>query len=96
MSTTTLEASSSLHGDASGSAPVLTIGQKVEVQRDERRYPSRGTWPAYRGKIGTVVIADNLGEVGIVFGATRRRPDGSLHGDDSPSWFAAHELAVVR
>jgi len=38
------------------------VGDRVRIERDETRYPPRGTWPRFRGRRGTVV-ATNLGEL---------------------------------
>jgi hypothetical protein len=73
----------------------------VRIERDEARYPSKGTWPQFRGRIATVmaIIVDHkrahLTEYGVVFGKTRprRHPDGSLKGSEGIlTWFKAHEL----
>ena len=44
----------------------MNVGDRVRIQRDETRYPSKGTWPHFRDKTGTVVEF-NLGEVGVCF-----------------------------
>ena len=44
----------------------MKIGTQVIVQRDEKKYPSRGTWPRFRGKRGTVTGTSH-GEIGVVF-----------------------------
>lgn len=75
------------------------VGDRVRIERDEDTYPSKGTWPQFRGRTGTVVQI-NTDEYGVDFGTTRRRPDGSLHGDDVVTWFKVYEmtpaLAAVR
>jgi hypothetical protein len=79
----------------------MNIGDRVRIERDETRYPSKGTWPQFRGKTGTVVEINtdtkhpHLTEYGIVFGSTRRRPNGSLHGNGVTTWFKAYELAAL-
>ena len=65
----------------------MKIGTKVVVQRDEKKYLSRGTWPRFRGKKGTVT-GTSQGEIGVVFCADNaftpnRRAD---------AWFLRHEL----
>jgi ribosomal protein L21E len=45
----------------------MNIGDRVRIERDETRYPSKGTWPRFRGKTGTVVEI-NLGEYGVAIG----------------------------
>ncbi len=38
----------------------VTVGVRVRIERDETRYPSKGTWPEFRGCTGTVT-ARNTG-----------------------------------
>ena len=33
----------------------MNIGDRVKIERDETRFWSKGTWPQFRGKTGTVV-----------------------------------------
>lgn len=75
------------------------VGERVRIERDETRYPLRGTWPQFRGRAGTVVAINadrerpHLTEYGVVFGATRRRPNGSLAGSGTvTTWFKVHEI----
>jgi hypothetical protein len=80
---------------------VVAVGDRVRIERDEARYSSKGSWPQFRGKTGTVVEINedrkrpHLTEYGVSFGKTRRRPDGSLHGDDATTWFKRYELAAL-
>jgi hypothetical protein len=75
----------------------VNVGDRVRMERDETRYPSRGTWPQFRGRTGTVIEVNTdrrrprLTEYGVVFGATRSRPDGSLAGSGT-TWFKAYEM----
>jgi hypothetical protein len=68
------------------------VGRKVRIERDEKLYPSKGTWPKYRGLTGTVVGINvdterpHLTEYGVGFGKSRR----------AEAWFKAYELAPVR
>lgn len=58
-------------------------GTKVIVQRDETKYPPKGTWPWYRGKKGVVVT--NLihpSEYGVSF----------TGGDSADAYFKEYEL----
>jgi hypothetical protein len=79
----------------------VDVGDRVRIERDETCYPSKGTWPAFRGKIGTLVEVNEdkkrprLTEYRVAFGAVRRRPDGSLHGDDIVTWFKSHEISAL-
>jgi hypothetical protein len=51
------------------------MSTRVRIERDETRYRSKGNWPQFRGRTGTVVQA-NLGEYGVVFGKVTPRTDG--------------------
>lgn len=68
----------------------LTVGTRVRIERDESRYPSRGTWPQFRGKTGTLLEINRAGrgatEYGIGFGAARR----------TDAWFKAYELTRLN
>lgn len=83
----------------------LTIGTRVRVERDERLYPSKGTWPQFRGKTGTIVEINvdrerpHLTEFGVVFGGVKRRTDGrgsfSWSGHEPITWFKSYEISRV-
>jgi hypothetical protein len=57
------------------------VGDRVRIERDERRYSSRGTWPQFRGRIGAVVEINSdrrnaaLTEYGVSFGRVSARAD---------------------
>lgn len=82
--------------------PQPAVGARVRIGRDETRYPSRGTWPQFRGKAGTVVEINHdrkrphLTEYGVVFGRVSPRTDGRgafiRSGDEPVTWFKAYEL----
>lgn len=80
----------------------VKIGTRITVTRDETRWPSRGSWPRWRGRTGTVVSGTSLEgsacEYGVVFGAVAQHPDGKPHacGSDSPVYFLRHELSPRR
>ena len=59
-------------------------GDKVRVNRDETKHPSRGTWPRFRGKRG-VFVTRNGDEYGVSFNAD----------DEVDAWFKRYELEVV-
>jgi len=63
--------------------PTFNVGDEVVVERDETEYPSRGSWPRYRGRIGTVVVSENWGEIGVRFTKSH---------DESATWFKPYEL----
>jgi hypothetical protein len=69
----------------------LAVGDRVKVERDERLYPSKGTWQRYRDKTGTVVsINKAVGEYGVAWTAK------SDLGRQSPNaWFKLHELTRI-
>jgi hypothetical protein len=78
----------------------MNVGDRVRIGRDETRYPSRGTWPQFRGRTGTVIEVNadrkrrHLTEYGVVFGATRERPNGSLAGGGT-TWFKVYEMCAL-
>lgn len=68
----------------------------MRVERDEKLYPSKGTWPRFRGKYGTVVET-NDGELGVVFGKVRAVSSrGSLIGNEPVTWFQNYELRKIN
>ena len=86
----------------------LNVGDHIRVQRDEKLFPSRGTWPKYRGKTGYVCIVSEGGgrgddpEYGVVL--TIHRPPWRKEHDrehelsyDSEAllWFAPYELVLA-
>jgi hypothetical protein len=89
---------------------VLSVTTPVVIERDEEKYPSKGTWPQFRGKRGHVVEVNEdrkrpwLTEYGVVFGDLPK-PQYS-DGRDKPSytygtynkavvWFKDYELRIV-
>jgi hypothetical protein len=78
-------------------ARAIAVGARVRIERDETRYPSRGTWPEFRGRVG-VVVEINAGEYGVIFGATRRRanrPVCAASGEAVTTWFRAYEIRAI-
>ena len=80
-----------------GRAP--RVGDRVRIERDEQCYPSKGTWPQFRGRVGTVVEVNadrkrpHLTEYGVVFGKTRNpNKDGSIAAGAGTTWFKVYEL----
>ena len=85
---------------------VLSPGARVRIDRDETLHPARGTWPQFRGRIGTVVEVNHdrtrpgRTEYGVVFGKVRYRSDrpGSVSaasGREPTTWFKAYELTPM-
>lgn len=60
----------------------MKIGTRVIVERDEKKYPPRGSWKFYRGKKG-VVTGTSQGEIGVSFS----------NGHQADAWFQRHELS---
>lgn len=75
----------------------MTVGVRVRIERDETRYPAKGTWPGFRGKTGTIIEVNadrqrpHLTEYSVAFGSVSRRPNGSLAGGNT-AWFKVYEL----
>lgn len=83
------------------SAAEFRVGDRVRIERDETRWPSQGSWPQYRGRVGTIVkINPGVGEYGVVFGPKRRAslltPSGKPQGYHRVSWFLSHELVALE
>lgn len=77
-------------------APGKVVGDRVRIERDETKYPSKGTWPQFRGRVGTLVEI-NLGEYGVVFSKTwsyKGRP-GKLRHNDIVTWFQPYEITGI-
>jgi hypothetical protein len=79
------------------------VGDRVRIERDETRYPSKGTWPQFRGQVGTVVEINrdrrhsHLTEWGVVFSKTwfRAGRPGQLEHSDIVTWFKQYEIRRV-
>jgi hypothetical protein len=80
-----------------------TVGDRVRIERDESRYPSKGTWPQFRGRTGTIVEINvdrkrpHLTEYGVVFGKVSARTDGrgAFNHQDIVTWFKDYEMVRV-
>jgi hypothetical protein len=79
----------------------MKVGDRVRIERDETRYPSKGTWPQFSGKTGTIVSINrdrerpHLTEYGVAFGKTRINPThGALQGF-ATTWFKVYEMRVL-
>lgn len=80
------------------------VGDCVRIERDEAKYPSRGTWPSFRGRTGTVVEINtdrrrpDLTEFAVSLGKVSPRRDRrtSYHYDTvSVVWFKRYEIVRV-
>jgi len=80
-------------------ATTPNVGDRIRIERDETRYPPKGTWPQFRRRNGTVVEI-NSGEYGVVFSKVRKPREGSGSiAMPEAVWFQPHEiraLAAVR
>ncbi|KUH86476.1 MULTISPECIES: hypothetical protein [unclassified Mycobacterium] len=80
------------------------VGDRVRIERDETRWPSKGTWPQFRGKVGTVVEANrdrkrpHLIEYAVALGKVTPRNDGRggfNYDAKSVAWFKDYEMRRV-
>lgn len=76
----------------------INVGDRVVIERDEKQYPSKGTWSGWRGRTGTVVEI-NDDEYGVVFGKVKERVNRpgtfAWSGDESQTWFKRYEISVL-
>jgi hypothetical protein len=81
----------------------FNVGDYVRIERDETLYPSKVTWPQFRGNTGTVVEVNedrkrpHLTEYGVCFrkvGPFPGRP-GQLYRDGTTTWFKTYELFLT-
>jgi hypothetical protein len=78
-------------------ARLPAVGTIVRVERDETRYPPKGTWARYRGRVGRVVTIHRehfpsgrvYVEIGVCWALNDHR-----HGQ-ADSWFLPTEVVVV-
>ncbi|OBG28384.1 hypothetical protein [Mycobacterium sp. 852002-51057_SCH5723018] len=86
-------------------ALALDIGQTVRIERDETRYPSKGSWPEFRGRTGTVVEINldrkrpNLTEYGVAFGkvtaASPQARRATRWDHAAVAWFKVYEICAL-
>ncbi|QGJ87779.1 hypothetical protein SEA_BIANCATRI92_52 [Mycobacterium phage BiancaTri92] len=60
-------------------------GTKVVIERDETKYPAKGTWKQFRGKKG-VVTCEVRGAGPVEYGVS------FSGGDSADAYFKKHEL----
>lgn len=63
----------------------MKIGTRVIVERDEKKYPPRGTWKQYRGKKGKVTCTA-LGTIGVSFS----------NDTNTDAYFQRYELKEIK
>jgi hypothetical protein len=82
----------------------VKVGSHVLIERDEELYPSKGSWPQFRGRRGTVVSVNadhalpHLTEYGVSFGWVAPRADGRGAVSYTPRdvvWFKDYELEEI-
>ena len=80
----------------------VAVGTRVRIEREETRHPSRGTWPQFRGRTGTVVQVNgdrklpHLTEYAVTFGKPRKpNQHGTIPVGSDSYWFRSHELVNV-
>jgi hypothetical protein len=69
------------------------VGDLVRAERDAVARPPRGSWPKYRGRVGTVVslnVRDD--EIGVSWTPSILDPKRQ----SADSWFASYELTIVE
>jgi hypothetical protein len=78
------------------------VGDQVRIERDETRYPPKGTWPQFRSRTGTIVEVNvdrkrpHLTEYGVLFGKVRNpNKNGSIAAGAETVWFKDYELHGV-
>ena len=66
-------------------ASPMKIGTLVVIERDEKKYPPKGSWKDFRGRKG-VVTGTSLGEIGVSFN----------RGDTADAWFLPREVKARK
>ncbi|ASR86154.1 hypothetical protein SEA_BOBSWAGET_48 [Mycobacterium phage BobSwaget] len=61
-------------------------GTKVVIQRDEKKYPAKGTWKQFRGKKG-VVTCEVRGAGPVEYGVS------FSGGDSADAYFKSYEMS---
>ena len=80
----------------------MNLRDRVRIERDETKYPPRGTWPEYRGRIGTVVEINpdtkrpDRTEYAIVFKSVIQDGKRIHWGNEASTWFLGHELTPLK
>jgi hypothetical protein len=68
----------------------MEVGMRVKIERDEKKFPPRGTWRWFRGRTGTLLEINKSGkgpwEYGVSFG-------DAAHVE---AWFKRHEVRPLR
>jgi hypothetical protein len=82
-----------------------SVGDRVRIERDETRYPSKGTWPEFRGRTGTIVEINvdrkhpHLTEYGVAFGKVSSAGKSAKRTHnweaDSVTWFKDYEMSPL-
>ena len=78
----------------------ITAGTPVRDERDEQRYPAKGTWAQFRGRTGTVVGINldrdrpHLTEYAVCFGKVWRGATRLDWEAKQVAWFKRYEITA--
>ena len=83
----------------------MNVGDRVRIERDETRYPSKGTWPQFRGRTGTIVEINedrerpHLTEYAVVFGKVSPASGSAKRTNrwdaNAVAWFKGEEICAL-
>lgn len=66
---------------------MLNRSDWVRCERDQEKYPGKGTWSKYEGRIGRIVTVNQMdGEYGVRF---------TNNHSEAITWFLPYELVAV-
>ena len=82
----------------------MTVGDRVRIERDETLYPSKGAWPQFLGRTGTIIEVNvdrkrpRLTEFGVSFGKVTKALDGHRREfNEMPSmWLGSKPMRWLR
>lgn len=66
----------------------MNVGDRVKIERDEKKFPVKGTWKHYRNKYGTLLEINKNGKGPWEYGV-------AVDGDPITAWFKKHEIRGV-
>jgi hypothetical protein len=83
----------------------VNVGDRVRIERDETRYPSKGTWPQFRGRTGIIIEINedrqrpHLTEYAVSFGTVTKAPPGQRRKlnwcSADVAWFKSYEMTTL-
>lgn len=68
----------------------MRIGDRVKINRDLVQYPSKGCWPVYQGKRGTLISLNRNGGGTAEYGVSFSNDDGV------DAWFKRYEISPMK